>query len=95
MASVVVSIALDTEKHRQVIAWLKSLKKGKRSETVAEVLMEHVDRSGVTLGDVYQAVKELERKLHNGALVARNLAAPDDAPDEPPDVAANLDSLGL
>jgi len=44
---------------------------------------------------VYQAVKALERKLHGGAALAQSPATPDDAPEEPPDVAANLDSLGL
>jgi len=95
MASVTVSFSLDQKKYGKVVAWLNGLEKGKRSETIAEVLLSHLDQSGVTLGDVYQAVKALERKLHSGAALAHTPATPGDAPQEPPDVAANLDSLGL
>jgi len=95
MASVTFSFSLDQEKYGLVIAWLDSQERRKRSEAIAEALQSHLDQNSVTLGDVYQAVKALERKLHSGAALARSPAAPDDALEEPPDVAANLDSLGL
>lgn len=49
----------------------------------------------MTLGDVYQAVKELERKIHMGAVIggasAETVAG--DWPKEDPEAAAALDAL--
>jgi hypothetical protein len=57
--------------------------------------LDGVGRGGVTLGDVYQAVKALERKMGTGAVVASLPLSDRDEPDAPPDVLAALDSLGV
>jgi len=89
------SFSLDNVKDRDLLHWLDSLPKRERSRAIREALRAQLSQSGVTLGDVYQAVKALERKLHSGAALIQSAAVPDDGPEEPPDVAANLDSLGL
>ena len=94
MAKVTVSFTLDGEADRDLVHWLDRLPKGKRSEAVREALREHLGRGGVTLGDVYQAVKDLERKLQAGAVVACAAPVQEDDWDEPPDAAAALDALG-
>ena len=95
MATVTVSFALDDQQDRDLLRWLDSLPKRGKSEAIRDALRAHLGRGGITLGDVYQAVKELERKLQNGASVAHTPALPADVPEEPPDVAEALDKLGL
>lgn len=88
-----VTFSLDTDKDRDLARWLDSLPAGGRSEAIREALRAGLGRGGVSLGDVYQAVKELDRKLQNGVSVAH--ASDDDTADEPADAAAALDKLGL
>ena len=47
---------------------------------------------GVTLGDIYQAIKNLECKIGTGHFAV--ISEPDRV-EEPPDIAATLNSLGL
>ena len=58
-------------------------------------IREHIGRNGITLGDVYRAVKDLERKLEAGAVVVAAGAgsAGNEEWDEPADVAAALEAL--
>ena len=95
MATVTVSFTVDSEKDRDLVRWLDGLPRRKRSEAIREALRAHLGRGGVTLGDVYQAVKALERKLGTGVVVASASPSGRDEPDVPPDVLAALDSLGL
>lgn len=88
-----VSFSLNSDKDADLLRWLNNLPKRGKSEAIREVLRAGLGRGGVSLGDVYQAVRDLERKLQNGVTVAH--AVDSDMPDEPPDVAANLDKLGL
>jgi hypothetical protein len=90
---VIVSVSMDTEADRDLLRWLKQQEN--QSAAIREGLRNHIGRGGLTLGDVYQAVKDLERKLQNGAALA-STAQPEDGDDyhEPPDVAATLDALG-
>lgn len=94
MTSVTVNFTLDSEKHASLLRWLKSLPRRRRSDAIREILQAHLSNS-VTLSDVYQAVRDLDRKLQSGTFVVGGEADQSDAPDEPPDVAANLDNLGL
>ena len=91
MPKTVVSFVLDEEQDRDLLRWLNSLPKGKRSEAIREGLRTYIKGSGVTLGDIYEAIMDLKR---SGLVVtARGSTAV--AGDEPPDVAAVLDNLGL
>jgi hypothetical protein len=91
MSKVIISFSLNSDKDRQIVHWLNS--QPNKSAAIREALEAHLGGGGVTLSDIYRAVRELERKFEGGALV---VSAPDPVPaDEPPDVAANLDALGL
>jgi Arc/MetJ-type ribon-helix-helix transcriptional regulator len=91
MAKSVVSFVLDEEQDRDLLRWLQSLPKGARSEAIREALRAHLGRSGITLGDIYQAILDLKR----GGLVLSAQGNDASASDEPLDVAATLDNLGL
>ena len=87
---VIIPVSLDIEADRDILRWLE--KQGNRSKAIREAIREHLARGGVTLGDVYQAVKGLERKLQAGAVVLSPSASGEEW-DEPPDAAAALDAL--
>lgn len=89
-----ISFSLDTDKDRDLLCWLNGLPKRERSKAIREALRVHQGRGGVTLGDIYEAIMDLRR--HGLVVAAQNApVSPDDAPEEPPDVAAALDKLGL
>ena len=94
MAKVTVCFTLDNEQDRDLVRWLDGLHKRKKSEAIREALRSHLGRGSVTIGDVYQAVRELERKLQTGAAVSA-ASHPSEEWDEPADIAAALDGLGL
>ncbi len=87
---VIIPVSLDIEADRDILRWLE--KQGNRSKAIREAIREHLARGGVTLGDVYQAVKGLERKLQAGAVVIPSSGGGEEW-DEPPDAAAALDAL--
>jgi len=88
---VVVSFSLDTDEDRDLLRWLG--RQENRSAAIREVLRVRVS-GGVTLGDVYQAVKEVERLIRSGVVVTGAPADDSDAWEEPPEIAAALDALG-
>jgi len=92
MAKTTVTFSLDTETDRDILRWLEKQAKSQRSAAVRDALRDHMSRNSITLGDVYQAVKDLEHKLQAGASVA---AGPDGSSnwDEPLEAAAALDAL--
>ena len=97
MAKVTMSFTLDDETDRDLACWLSGLPRRKRSEEIRKALRKSLqvgqERGGATIGDVYQAVRDLERKLQNGAAVAASTVEGDW--DEPPEAAASLETLGL
>ena len=93
MAKVTVSFTYDDEADKDIARWLNRLPKRKRSEAIRAALRDHLGRGGVTLGDVYQAVKALERKLGAGVVIAGTQGQDTDMVEEPPDAAAALDAL--
>ena len=91
MSKVIISFSLNPDKDRRIVQWLNSQQN--KSAAIREALEAYLGGGGITLPDVYRAVRELERKIESGALA---VSAPGPVPaDEPPDVAANLDALGL
>lgn len=92
MARVTYSFTLDSERDRRLVRWLDG--QGNKSAAIREGLESHLGGAGLTLGDVYRAVKDLERKIGTGAVVATGAGA---EPEEeiPADVLDALDGLGL
>ena len=94
MATVTVCFTLDSDRDRDLVRWLNSLRNRKRSETIRNVLRQHIDCNSVTLDDVYRAVKEIEERLQVGATVHEASTSLNEDSDEPADVVAALDKLG-
>mgnify|MGYP001122531744 CR=1 FL=1 len=98
MARVVMSFTLDSHRDKRILHYLEGLPGGERSKAIREALSAHLGAGGLTLGDVYQAVKDLERKIGSElALTQVGTAGANihESDEEPADVAAKLDSLGL
>ena len=95
MTTVTVCFTVDSDRDRDLVRWLDGLPKGKRSEAIRQTLRDGLARGGVTLGDVYQAVKALERKLDAGVVVTSATVPDLDGEDAPADVLATLVGLGL
>ena len=91
---IMVTFSLNDDKDHDLIRWYKDLPKGDKSEAIRQTLRAGLGRAGLTLGDVYQAVKELERKLQGGAVHLTEIM-PEAEDNAPADAIANLDSLGL
>lgn len=89
-----ISFTLDPHEYADVKRWLEGLPKRKRSTHICEALREHITRGGVTIGDVYQVVKALERKIQTGVMMTGTNTVLEEDWNEPPDAAANLDTLG-
>ncbi len=95
MANVTVSFSLDSIQDADILRWLEGLPKRGRSEAIRSALRSGIG-GGITLGDVYQAIREIDRKLARGMVLAGAEGGDvGDLPDEPPDIAAALDNLGL
>ena len=95
MAKATRSFTLDDQTDRDILTWLDRLPKRKKSEAIREALRAHLSGQDVTLDHIYQVVREIDRKLAYGVVIGDGSV--DDVPetDEPPDVAAALDRLGL
>ena len=86
---ITVSLTLDSDRDRDVVRWLEAQEN--KSAAVREAIRTHLAGAGsVTLADVLREIRELRRA---GLSFSATSAAP--ARDEPPDVAARLDGLGL
>jgi hypothetical protein len=91
--TVTVSFTLDPTEDRDLLRWLEKLPRGQKSAAIRAMLRAGLGQGGVTLGDVYQAVKTLERKIQVGAVVTEGPAVDPDWPEEPPAAVAALDEL--
>jgi len=89
MAKVTYSLKIDTEADADLIRWLD--RQDNKSEAIRQALRGHTRGSGVSLGDVYQAVMSIEHQIRAGVIVQSN--AGDKVLDEPPEAAAALDAL--
>jgi hypothetical protein len=89
MSKVTICFTLDSDDDKDLARWLEA--QDNRSAAIREAIREHVGRHSVTVGDVLQAVRNLERKLRGGSVVIEGDQG--EAYDEPPDVAAALDAL--
>ena len=85
---VFVTLALNSETDRDILRWLD--RQDNKSAAIRAAIRATITSGGVTIGDVYQAVKALERKVAAGVIVT---ASDDNYTDEPPEAAAALDAL--
>jgi Arc/MetJ-type ribon-helix-helix transcriptional regulator len=90
MARQIITVALNSDSDADLLRWLD--RQPNKSEAIREALRDHIGRHSVTVGDVLQAVRDLERKVKAGAVVHGEEEQDGDF-DEPPDVAAALDAL--
>jgi hypothetical protein len=91
MARQTITFVLDTTRHRDILQWLDA--QDNKSAAIREAIRAHLERDGITLTDVYEAILDLQRQ----SLVAVSDVQLDGVAnnEEPPDVAAALDNLGL
>ena len=90
---ITVSFTLDSVRDADILRWLRGLPKRRRSGAIREALREHISTGGVSLGDVYQAIRDLEWKLEHATVKVRRGAEERGEWDEPPEAAAALDAL--
>ena len=98
MARVVMSFSLNSQKDRRILHYLEGLPRGEKSKAIRDALHAHLGGGSVTLRDVLQAVNDLEYRLGSCFVSAHATnvgGVPQTSVDEPADVAANLDGLGL
>jgi hypothetical protein len=80
-----------SERDRDILRWLSS--QGNKSAAIRKAIREHLGRGGPTLTDVYEAIQDLKQGNWTPRSDAQACNLVDS--DEPPDVAAALDCLGL
>ena len=91
MARQTITFVLDTVRDRDILRWLEGQEN--KSAAIRDAIRAHLGRGGITLADVYEAIQDLRR---GGWVPGPAAQAPAvTANDEPPDVAAAIDSLGL
>ena len=89
-----ITFSLDTDRDGDLAGWLGGLQSRERSQDIRKVLRIGLGMSSITHDDIYRAIQNLGRKLQSGAIIP--ISNQDDAPmDEPPDIVATLDKLGL
>ena len=91
MAKQTVTFVVDAERDRDILRWLGS--QDNKSAAIREAIRDRLGQGGITLAVVYQAIQDLKGGDWTPASDARPHILADS--DEPPDVAAALDSLGL
>lgn len=89
MARQTITFVLDTVRDQDLLHWLAGQEN--KSAAIRDAIRAYLGRSGISLADVYEAIQELKR----GGWAPGTPASAAAAGEEPPDVAAALDSLGL
>lgn len=87
MASITISLVLDSERDADLLRWLESEAGSSRSALIRETLRRGLDRSGSTLDEIRQVIRE------ELAGYARGSSAVTGQTSEPSRAAANLDGL--
>ena len=91
MARQTITFVLDTERDRDILRWLEIQEN--KSAAIRKAIRACLGRDAITLADVYEAILDLQRR--NWAPLSDAQASGAASGEEPPDVAAALDSLGL
>ena len=88
------SFSVDEKSYPRVMRWLENFGRGERSREICKALDAWVSGQSVTHDDIYQAVLALERRIGSGAILSSG-GNHNEVSDEPEDIAAALDNLGL
>ena len=91
MARQAITFVLDTIRDRDIVRWLEG--RENKSAAIREAIRAHLGHDDITLVDVYEAVLDLQRR--NWIAVSEAQSGDATSSNEPPDVAAALDNLGL
>ena len=90
MAKQAITFIVNTDRDQDIIHWLEG--QTNKSAAIRDAIRAHFRRSDVTLADVYEAIQDLKRA---GWMSVPEAQSRDVAGNEPPDIAAALDRLGL
>ena len=93
MAKRIETFTFDDAEYPALARWLDNLPKRGKSKAIREALSSYLAHD-VTLGDVYQAVLALERKIGQAPILS-NGGNHNEVSEEPEDIANALDNLGL
>jgi len=88
------SFSVDEKSYPRVMRWLESFGRGERSREICKALDAWVSGQSVTHDDIYQAVRDLERKIGQAPILSSE-GNHREVLEEPEDIAASLDNLGL
>ncbi|MCA9924227.1 MAG: hypothetical protein KC421_17745 [Anaerolineales bacterium] len=87
-----ISFTLDTKRDADILEWVQLLPN--KSKGIREALRQNLYPGAVTLDDIYREILDIKR--HGIALDASaQQYYEQDGYEEPPDIAANLNNLGL
>ena len=91
MARQTITFVLDSERDRDILRWLANQEN--KSAAIREAVRMRLRHNGISLADVYEAILDLQRRSWISSSAGQVGEAA--SQEEPPDVAAALDSLGL
>jgi hypothetical protein len=91
MARQTITFVLDSERDRDILRWLANQEN--KSAAIREAVRMRLRHNGISLSDIYEAILDLQRRnwISSSAVQVSDISSK----EEPPDVAAALDSLGL
>jgi Arc/MetJ-type ribon-helix-helix transcriptional regulator len=96
MSQTIVSFTMNNEFDADLIRWVDSLPRRSKSRNIRLALRAQLASTGhgqISSMDIYQAVRDLERKLQAGAMLVK--ANTQDESSEPIDITNTLDNLGV
>jgi len=97
MATISKTFSFDSERDREILKWIDSKAKNKRSEHVRAALKRYIGQQ-VSLGDVYQELAEIKQALQRGAIAQGGGPADEQPEAEDPRIQRarhKLENLGL
>ncbi len=94
MAKVTLTFSLDSEEHRDILAFFDALRPGEKSQAFREMAQAYISNR-LTLADLYQELTEIRRLLKAGAVVSDNPAGDDQEDPLVAKVEGLLSTLGL
>ena len=93
MAKRIETFTFDDEEYPILARWIDGLPRRGKSKAIREALSSYLAHD-ISLGDVYQAVLALERKIGSETILSSE-GNHREASDEPDDIKEALDNLGL